>query len=96
MVTENGMGTADVLEDDSKVRDDYRIQYLKDHLSQMKLAIKDGVPIIGYHVWTLLDVVSTGSGFKKRYGLIYINRDETDLKDLRRIKKTVFIGINKI
>ncbi|MBU5209651.1 glycoside hydrolase family 1 protein [Bacillus safensis] len=90
MVTENGMGTADVLEDDSKVRDDYRIQYLKDHVSQMKLAIKDGVPIIGYHVWTLLDVVSTGSGFKKRYGLIYINRDETDLKDLRRIKKDSF------
>lgn len=90
MVTENGMGTADKLEGDEKVRDTYRINYLQSHLAQMKLAIKDGVPVIGYHVWTLLDVLSTGSGFKKRYGLIYVNRDETDIKDLKRIKKDSF------
>lgn len=87
MITENGLGTADEIGEDGKVHDDYRIDYLQNHLSEMKKAVIDGVPVIAYHTWTFMDVLSSGNGFKKRYGLIYVNRDEHDLKDLRRIKK---------
>jgi len=89
MITENGFGGIDVLEEDG-VHDQYRIDYLKKHIKEMKKAIIDGVPVISYNVWTLMDVLSTREGFNKRYGLIYINRGETDIKDLRRIKKDSF------
>lgn len=87
MITENGLGTADEIGEDGKIHDDYRIDYLQNHLSEMKKAVIDGVQVIAYHTWTFMDVLSSGNGFKKRYGLIYVNREEHDLKDLRRIKK---------
>lgn len=89
MITENGFGGTDVLENGA-VHDQYRIDYLKKHISQMKKAVEDGVPIIAYNTWSLMDLLSTREGFNKRYGLIYINRGETDIKDLRRVKKDSF------
>ncbi|EHI97725.1 6-phospho-beta-glucosidase [Clostridium sp. DL-VIII] len=90
LITENGIGGPDVLEDNDVINDDYRIEYIKKHLKQLQLAISDGVNVIGYCPWSAIDVVSTHQGYEKRYGFIYVDRDEFDLKDLRRIKKKSF------
>jgi Glycosyl hydrolase family 1. len=90
LVTENGLGAYDKLEEGDVVNDDYRIDFLRKHIEQAKLAITDGVNLIGYCPWSAIDLVSTHQGFSKRYGFIYVNRDEFDLKDLRRIKKKSF------
>ena len=62
----------------------------------MKNAIEEGIPIIGYHIWTFEDVISTSEGFRKRYGLVYVNRDDDDLKDLKRYKKDSFYWYKKV
>ncbi|MBA8867100.1 6-phospho-beta-glucosidase [Pantoea agglomerans] len=87
LITENGMGAYDKLESDGTINDQYRIDYLQQHIHQMQLAITDGVEILGYTPWSAIDLISTHQGCSKRYGLIYVNRDEFDLRDLRRIKK---------
>jgi 6-phospho-beta-glucosidase len=90
MITENGLGAYDVLDDAGTINDEYRIQYLAKHIKAMKLAIQDGVEIFGYHPWSFMDLLSTSNGFSKRYGFVYVNRTENDLKDLRRIRKKSF------
>lgn len=90
IITENGLGAYDKVEADGSIHDDYRIYYLKKHLEQARLAIADGVRLIGYCPWSAIDLISTHQGFSKRYGFIYVNRGEEDLKDLRRIKKDSF------
>lgn len=96
LVTENGLGAFDKLEDGDIVNDPYRIDYLSKHIEQARLAITDGVNLIGYCPWSAIDLISTHQGFSKRYGFIYVNRDEFDLKDLRRIKKKSFYWYKKI
>ncbi|SKA74082.1 6-phospho-beta-glucosidase [Clostridium sp. USBA 49] len=96
LVTENGLGAYDKLEEGDIINDDYRIDYLRKHIEQAKLAITDGVNLIGYCPWSAIDLVSTHQGIRKRYGFIYVNRDEFDLKDLRRIKKKSFYWYKKV
>jgi len=86
LITENGLGEFDVLENDT-VNDDYRIAYLRAHIAQCQHAITEGVDLIGYCVWSFTDVLSWLNGYQKRYGLVYVNRDEGDQRDLRRIPK---------
>ncbi|ATI72965.1 glycoside hydrolase family 1 protein [Mesoplasma florum] len=90
MITENGIGAKDVLEKNAEIHDDYRIDYYQKHIQQMGLAIEDGVEMIGYMPWSAIDLVSTHEGISKRYGFVYVNRDEFDLKDMKRIKKDSF------
>jgi len=90
LITENGMGAPDKLEDDGTINDDYRIAFLQAHIEQMQLAIADGVDLMGYCPWAAIDVVSTHQGYTKRYGFIYVDRGEDDLKALRRIRKRSF------
>ena len=90
LVTENGLGEFDALEANDTVNDEYRISYLRSHLEQCKHAITDGVDLLGYCVWSFTDVLSWLNGYQKRYGLVYVNRDETDERDLRRIRKRSF------
>ncbi|MDU5262579.1 MAG: glycoside hydrolase family 1 protein [Clostridium celatum] len=90
LITENGYGDKDVLEENDVINDDDRIDFIRNHLEQLQLAIADGVEILGYCPWSAIDVVSTHQGYGKRYGFIYVNRGEFDLKDLRRIKKKSF------
>lgn len=90
MVTENGLGAYDTLEANDTIQDDYRIDYLSKHIEQMHQAINDGCEIIGYYPWSFMDVLSSSNGYNKRYGFVYVNRDDDDLKDLRRIKKKSF------
>ena len=95
LVTENGLGAFDARED-GKVHDGYRIDYLRDHIAQIQLAISDGVDVMGYSPWSALDLVSTHQGVSKRYGFIYVNRDEFDLLDLARYRKDSFHWYAKV
>ncbi|WP_290138057.1 glycoside hydrolase family 1 protein [uncultured Dubosiella sp.] len=90
LITENGIGARDALEDDGTVHDAYRVDYLRRHFEQARLAFSDGVDLIGYCPWAFMDLVSTHQGYQKRYGFVYIDREEKDLKTLRRVKKDSF------
>lgn len=90
LVTENGLGGRDVLEEDGTVHDDYRVEYLREHIAQIRQAVSDGVDVLGYCPWAALDLVSTHQGMRKRYGFIYVDRDEEDLRSLRRHRKDSF------
>jgi 6-phospho-beta-glucosidase len=90
LVTENGLGAFDVLEPDGTVHDQYRIDYLRAHIEQIQAAIGDGVDVLGYCPWSAIDLVSTHQGIAKRYGFVYVNRDDDDLKDLARYRKDSF------
>ncbi|MFP8915785.1 glycoside hydrolase family 1 protein [Enterococcus innesii] len=90
LITENGIGAKDVLTTDGKIHDDYRIDYLQQHIEQMAQAIDDGVDVIGYCPWSAIDLVSTHEGIAKRYGFIYVNRTDEQLLDLARYKKDSF------
>lgn len=96
LITENGFGNKEKLpEDGSMIKDDDRIDYLSRHLAAVKRAINVGVPFLGYCAWSFMDIVSGHSGFSKRYGFVYVNRDEHDLKDLSRKKKKSFYWYQK-
>lgn len=96
IVTENGLGAYDKLTEDGKVHDNYRIEYLRHHIEQIKLAVSEGVEMMGYCPWSAIDLVSTHEGVVKRYGFIYVNRDEFDLKDLARYRKDSFYWYKKV
>ena len=90
MIVENGLGTYDKLEN-GQIHDDYRINYLQKHIEQMELAMADGVNVIGYLTWSAMDVVSTSEGYmSKRYGLIYVDREDDGSGTLKRIPKDSF------
>lgn len=90
LITENGIGAPDTLEEDGSIHDAYRIDFIREHLHQMKLAITDSVDMLGYCPWAAIDVVSTHQGYRKRYGFIYVDRDEFELKELKRYRKDSF------
>ncbi len=96
MITENGLGAYDRLEEDGTIHDGYRIAYLRDHIRQMRLAITDGCEVMGYSPWSAIDLISTHEGMVKRYGFIYVNRDEFDLKDMKRYRKDSFYWYRKV
>lgn len=91
MIVENGFGGVDKLELDGSIHDPYRIDYLKQHISAMKEAVEDGVPVIGYTAWAPIDLISIGTGeMYKRYGFIYVDRNDDGSGDLSRYKKDSF------
>jgi len=91
MVVENGLGAYDTVEEDNSINDDYRIDYLKKHIVQMKEAVKDGVELIGYTPWGCIDLVSASTGeMAKRYGFIYVNKFDDGTGDLSRMPKKSF------
>lgn len=91
MITENGLGAVDNVEEDGTIHDNYRIQYLHDHLHECKIAIKHGVDLIGYTMWGCIDLVSASTGqMSKRYGFIYVDRDDEGNGTGKRIKKDSF------
>lgn len=96
LITENGYGQSDIIEDDNTIEDDDRINYLTDHIQSIQEAITDGVQVLGYLPWSAIDVVSTHQGFNKRYGFIYVDRTENDLKELKRIPKKSFFWYQEV
>ncbi len=98
MVVENGLGMVDKREADGSVHDDYRIAYIRDHIVQMKKAIEeDGVHLIGYTTWGPIDLVSAGTGeMYKRYGFIYVDRNDDGTGDFSRSRKDSFYWYQKV
>lgn len=96
-IVENGFGTIDDLSEEV-IQDDDRIEYLAAHISEMKKAIEfDGVEVIGYTVWGCIDVVSFTTGeMKKRYGLIYVDKDDEGNGTLERRKKKSFAWYQQV
>jgi len=93
---ENGLGAVDTVVE-GKIHDPYRVDYLRSHLSAMKQAVRDGVRVMGYTWWGPIDIVSAGTGeMKKRYGFIYVDKDNSGNGTLKRIKKDSFEYYQKI
>ena len=92
MVVENGFGAYDTREADGKIHDDGRIDYLRAHIAAMREAIvSDGVNLIGYTPWTGVDLVSASTGeMDKRYGFIYVDKNNAGAGDLHRERKASF------
>ena len=94
-IVENGLGAIDELVTDENgnktVIDDYRIKYLNDHLVQVGKAIEDGVEVMGYTTWGCIDLVSASTAeLRKRYGFIYVDRNDDGTGTLERYKKKSF------
>lgn len=96
LITENGLGAFDTLEADDQINDDYRIDYLSQHVSAIQEAITDGVEVLGYCTWSYTDLLSWLNGYQKRYGMVYIDRDEHDEKTLRRIPKKSYFWFKEL
>ncbi|PAF22124.1 6-phospho-beta-glucosidase [Terribacillus saccharophilus] len=97
-VVENGLGAVDNPDESGYVQDDYRIGYMADHIKHMKDAVElDGIDLLGYTSWGCIDLVSAGSGeMKKRYGFIYVDRDNEGNGTLARSKKKSFDWYKKV
>ncbi|TDT58858.1 6-phospho-beta-glucosidase [Enterobacter sp. AG5470] len=90
-IVENGLGAKDMVEADGSINDDYRIDYLNDHLVQVREAIEDGVEVMGYTSWGPIDLVSASKAeISKRYGFIYVDRDDSGNGTLARSRKKSF------
>jgi 6-phospho-beta-glucosidase len=91
VVVENGLGAYDKVEEDGSINEDYRIDYLRDHIKAMGEAIEDGVDLIGYTSWGCIDLVSASSGeYSKRYGFIYVDKHDDGSGTLERSRKKSF------
>lgn len=97
-IVENGLGAVDTPDENGYVADDYRIDYLREHIKTMNAAInEDGVELLGYTTWGCIDLVSAGTGeMKKRYGFIYVDRDNEGNGTLKRSKKKSFDWYKKV
>ncbi len=97
MVVENGLGARDVLTEDGKIHDNYRVDYLRRHIEQMREAVADGVDLLGYTPWGWIDVVSASTGeMAKRYGFVYVSKYDDGTGDLKRIRKDSFHWYKKV
>ncbi|MGX4686824.1 glycoside hydrolase family 1 protein [Vagococcus sp. JNUCC 83] len=92
IITENGLGAVDVVENNGGINDDYRIDYLKKHISEIKKAVEvDKVECFGYLMWGPIDLVSATTGqMSKRYGFIHVDLDDNGKGTLDRTKKKSF------
>lgn len=91
-VVENGLGAIDNPGENGYIEDDYRIDYMREHILAMKAAVEeDGVELMGYTSWAPIDLISAGTGeMKKRYGFIYVDKQEDGSGTLNRLKKKSF------
>ena len=90
-VVENGLGAVDTPDENGDIHDDYRIEYLREHIMAMKEAVKDGVDLMGYTMWGCIDLISAStSEMSKRYGFIYVDQDDHGNGTLNRSKKKSF------
>ena len=100
-IVENGLGAMDKLvqgaDGEMTVEDDYRIEYLRDHIRQMEEAVMDGVDLMGYTTWGCIDLVSASTAeLRKRYGFIYVDRNDDGSGTLKRYKKKSFHWYKKV
>lgn len=96
-IVENGLGAKDKISADGAIHDDYRISYLNDHLVQVAEAIDDGVEVMGYTSWGPIDIVSASKAeMSKRYGFIYVDRDDHGEGTLTRRRKDSFYWYSEV
>jgi 6-phospho-beta-glucosidase len=97
IIVENGMGAVDRVEPDGSIHDDYRIDYFRAHLQQMKEAVEAGVELFGYTSWGCIDLISAStSQMSKRYGFIYVDQDDEGNGTLSRTRKDSFYWYKKV
>lgn len=96
-LVENGLGARDEINANGEIEDDYRISYLREHIRAMGDAIDDGIPVIGYTTWGSIDLVAASTGeMSKRYGFVYVDRDDLGNGTLERRKKKSFAWYQKV
>ncbi|GAA3334302.1 hypothetical protein GCM10020331_101730 [Ectobacillus funiculus] len=92
----NGLGAYDKIEEDGSINDDYRIDYLREHIKAMGEAIEDGVELMGYTSWGCIDLVSASTGeMSKRYGFIYVDKHDDGSGTLERKRNNPFFLVPK-
>ena len=97
MIVENGLGAVDEVAPDGSIHDTYRIDYLRSHIQEMEKAIEHGVDLMGYTMWGCVDLVSASTGeMKKRYGFIYVDKDNEGKGSLARSRKDSFLWYKKV
>lgn len=96
-IVKNGLGALDKMDEDGRIHDPYRIDYMKKHIIQMKEAVKDGVDLMGCTMWGPIDLISAStSEMSKRYGFIYVDQDDAGNGTLKRYKKDSFYWYKKV
>jgi len=94
---ENGIGVEEEWDGVNEIADDYRIAYHQAHIQAMKDAVAyDGVDVIGYLGWGLIDILSSQGDMRKRYGMVYVNRTNHDMRDLARVPKKSFYWMQQV
>lgn len=97
-IVENGIGWSDKVKADGSIHDGYRIDYLRKNIQSMEDAVElDGVDLMGYTMWGCIDLVSAGTGeMRKRYGFVYVDRDDEGKGTLARSRKDSFYWYKKV
>lgn len=96
-LVENGLGAKDKITPQGEIDDEYRISYLREHIKAMADAIEDGIPVMGYTSWGCIDLVSASTGeMSKRYGFVYVDRDDQGNGTLARTRKKSFYWYQKV
>lgn len=90
-IVENGLGCIESPDENGEINDDYRIDYIREHLNATSQAIADGVEVMGYTYWGPIDLVAgTVASMSKRYGFIYVDRQDNGSGTLERSRKKSF------
>ncbi|MFC6314374.1 glycoside hydrolase family 1 protein [Lapidilactobacillus achengensis] len=94
---ENGIGVIETWDGHDEIQDDYRIVYHREHIQAIKDAVFiDGADVIGYLGWGLIDILSSQGDMRKRYGVVYVNRTNHDLRDMKRVPKKSYHWLKKV
>ena len=94
---ENGIGVQEEWDGEHEIQDDYRIAYHREHIKEMFNAMhEDGIPVLGYLGWGLIDILSSQGDMRKRYGVVYVNRTNHDLRDMKRVPKKSYHWLKKV
>ena len=96
VISENGLGAFDKLTEDGKVHDQYRIEYLSEHLKELKKACDDGCRVISYCTWSFTDLLSWLNGYQKRYGFVFVDREEEEGASMNRYKKDSYFWYENV
>lgn len=95
LISENGLGAFDKLEEDGSIHDPYRIAYLEAHIKALIEAMEEGCQVLAYCTWSFTDLLSWLNGYQKRYGFVYVDRDEQG-GSLDRKKKDSFYWYQEV
>ena len=97
LIVENGIGLDETPDENGEIHDDFRVEYIHDHLVQVREAIEDGCDVFGYLYWGPMDIVSAGTGeMKKRYGFVYVDRHNDGTGTLKRSLKDSYDWFKKV